>query len=135
MEWLFFYSLIAIINFAFCLLMSANYLYFNDSCYIWSFITPFIYLFYPIILLLDIVGIHVGLWGLLSLYLLLLYAFTAYKVFADTPQNHMYQILKKISYFAHTYFLWLLTIDFIIYIICLISKFALGLCSELTCIC
>lgn len=133
--WVVFYGTTAIINLIICQLHSPNNYFFNDSCYLWALISPFIYIFYPLIIPLHLLDINLGLWGIMGLYLLLANLFMAHKVFADVPQSSAYQILTSISDFAHKYFLWLLVTDFIIYTLCQISKLVIKSCTELTCLC
>ena len=56
--WLIFYGITAALNLTICLVFSHNSYYFNDSCYVWSLLTPFIYTFYPIVIIFNMLGIN-----------------------------------------------------------------------------
>ena len=88
--WLIFYGITAALNLTICLVFSHNSYYFNDSCYVWSLLTPFIYTFYPIVIIFNMLGINFGIWGTVLLYVLLFYLLSMHKVFNDMPQNTLY---------------------------------------------
>lgn len=117
------------------LVFFSRQLLFNDSCYIWSLLTPFIYTFYPIFIICNMLGINFGIGGTILLYVLLFYLLSTHKVFNDTPQSTMYKTLKAISEITRKYMVWLLLFDIVIYIFCRINKLVLKTCEELSCIC
>lgn len=104
--WLIFYGITAALNLTICLVFSHNSYYFNDSCYVWSLLTPFIYTFYPIVIIFNMLGINFGIWGTVLLYVLLFYLLSMHKVFSDMPQNTMYKMLKTISDVTRKYMVW-----------------------------
>lgn len=104
------------IKFDYMLSFSHNSYYFNDSCYVWSLLTPFIYTFYPIVIIFNMLGINFGIWGTVLLYVLLFYLLSMHKVFSDMPQNTMYKMLKTISDVTRKYMVWVLILDIIIYV-------------------
>ena len=133
--WLIFYGITAALNLTICLVFSHNSYYFNDSCYVWSLLTPFIYTFYPIVIIFNMLGINFGIWGTVLLYVLLFYLLSMHKVFSDMPQNTMYKMLKTISDVTRKYMVWVLIFDIIIYVFCQINKLVLKTYTELTSLC
>ena len=133
--WLIFYGITAALNLTICLVASHNSYYINDSCYVWSLLTPFIYTFYPIVIIFNMLGINFGIWGTVLLYVLLFYILSMHKVFSDMPQSTMYKMLKTISDVTRKYMVWVLIFDIIIYVFCQINKLVLKTYTELTCLC